>query len=127
MLHTTLDIMRALIAVVSWLNLGLRAGDECPPLRSAQVVDLYRFFLHVRIPSRGKNGWNGVMLRYSAPCRALHALLRTNVPSRTLWRPVTPCSSNSFILHCFTEYCFILLLYIALLHRVHVLLHIVLY
>ena len=43
-------------AVMSWLNLGLRAGDECPPLRRAQVVDLYRFSMHVRIPSRDKNG-----------------------------------------------------------------------
>jgi hypothetical protein len=43
-------------AVASWLNLGLRAGDECPPLTSDQVVDLFRFFMHVRIPSRGKNG-----------------------------------------------------------------------
>ena len=30
-------------AVVSWLNLGLRAGYECPrPLRSDQIVDLFR-------------------------------------------------------------------------------------
>ena len=46
-------------AVVSWLNLGLRAGDECPPLTGQHVVDLYSFFMHVRIPSRRKNGWNG--------------------------------------------------------------------
>ena len=48
-------------AVVSWLNLveQLRAGDECPPLTSDHVVDLFRFFMHVCIPSRRKNGWNG--------------------------------------------------------------------
>jgi hypothetical protein len=44
---------------VSWLNLGLRAGDECPRLSSSHVEMLYRFFMHVRIPSRGQNGWNG--------------------------------------------------------------------
>ena len=46
-------------AAVSWLNLGLRAGDECPRLSSSHVEMLYRFFMHVRIPSRGQNGWNG--------------------------------------------------------------------
>ena len=61
-------------AVVSWLNLGLRAGDECPPLTGAHVVDLFRFFMHVRIPSRRKNGWNG----------ALFAVL----PFDKLWRLV---------------------------------------
>ena len=61
-------------AVVSWLNLGLRAGDECPPLTSDHVVDLFRFFMHVRIPSRRKNGWNG----------ALFAVL----PFDKLWRLV---------------------------------------
>ena len=43
-------------------NLGLRAGDECPRLSSSQAVKtsmLYRFSMHVRIPSRGQNGWNG--------------------------------------------------------------------
>ena len=61
-------------AVVSWLNLGLRAGDECPPLTGQHVVDLYSFFMHVRIPSRRKNGWNG----------ALFAVL----PFDKLWRLV---------------------------------------
>ena len=61
-------------AVVSWLNLGLRAGDECPPLTSDQVVDLFRFFMHVRIPSRGKNGWNGALF--------------TVLPFDKLWRLV---------------------------------------
>jgi len=29
------------------------------PSPQSQVEDLYRFFMHVRIPSRRKNGWNG--------------------------------------------------------------------
>ena len=61
-------------AAVSWLNLGLRAGDACPPLSASQVAKLYRFFMHVRIPSRGQNGWNG----------ALYSVL----PIDKLWRLV---------------------------------------
>ena len=48
-------------AAVSWLNLGLRAGDECPPLSSTQVADLYGFFMVVRTPSRVCHGWNVVL------------------------------------------------------------------
>ena len=48
-------------AVVSWLNLGLRAGDACPRLSGSQVANLYRFFMHVRIQSRGQNGRNGAL------------------------------------------------------------------
>ena len=44
-----------------WLNLGLRAGDACPRLSASQVAKLYSFFMHVRIPSRGQNGWNGAL------------------------------------------------------------------
>ena len=61
-------------AVVSWLNLGLRAGDECPPLSSTQVADLFRFFMHACIPCRGKNGWNGALF--------------TVLPFDKLWRLV---------------------------------------
>ena len=61
-------------AAVSWLNLGLCAGDECPPLSFTQVADLFRFFMHVRIPSRGKNGWNGALF--------------TVLPFDKLWRLV---------------------------------------
>ena len=41
------------------MNLGLCAGDECPPLSSTQVADLYGFFMVVRTPSRVWHGWNG--------------------------------------------------------------------
>jgi hypothetical protein len=61
-------------AAVSWLNLGLRAGDECPPLSSTQVADLFRFFMHACIPCRGKNGWNGALF--------------TVLPFDKLWRLV---------------------------------------
>ena len=46
-------------AVVSRLDLGLRAGDACPRLSSAQTESLFWFFLAVRTPSRGWDGWNG--------------------------------------------------------------------
>jgi hypothetical protein len=48
-------------AAVSWLNLGLRAGDECPPLSATHVEMLYHFFMHIRIPGRSQNGWNGAL------------------------------------------------------------------
>jgi hypothetical protein len=48
-------------AAVSWLNLGLCTGDECPPLSSTQVADLYDFFIVVRTPSRVWHGWNGAL------------------------------------------------------------------
>ena len=48
-------------AVVSCLNLDLRAGDACPRLSASQVAKLYRFFMHVRIQSRGQNGRNGAL------------------------------------------------------------------
>jgi hypothetical protein len=48
-------------AVVSWLNLGLRAGDECPRLCAYHVEMLYHFFMYIRTPGRGQNGWNGAV------------------------------------------------------------------
>jgi hypothetical protein len=40
-------------ATVSWLNLGLRAGDECPRLSATHVELLYHFFITIRTPGRG--------------------------------------------------------------------------
>ena len=42
-------------------SVTLCAGDECPPLSSTQVADLYGFFMVVRTPSRVWHGWNGAL------------------------------------------------------------------